>query len=55
MMLFPKALFLATAFQQLLKIQFFFLIFIKNFQIFLRNFQNIWIFRLNAQNINAGF
>ena len=37
MMLFPKALFLAATFQNVAKIQFFYWIFMKNFQNFLKD------------------
>ena len=51
LLLFPKALFLATTFPKKLNIQFFYWIFIPIFQ----NFATIWMFRPCAQKINAGF
>ena len=54
-MLFPKALFLATTFPKIGKNVIFLWNFMKNFQKFLMRFPTICVFRPNARKINAGF
>ena len=54
MILFPKALLLARSFPKIVKGQFFYWIYIKKFQIFLKNFPTICIFRQNSGIIRAG-
>ena len=54
MMLFPKALFLATAFPKIDKNQIFLKNFYRGISKFSQNFPTICIFRPNARRINAG-
>ena len=55
MVLFPKALFLATTFPKLSKNSIFLLNFYQKFSKFSKNFQTISIFRPNARKSNTGF
>ena len=55
MMLFPKALFLATTFPKIDKNSIFLMNFFKKFQNFLKNYPNNYAFRQNALKLNAGF
>ena len=55
MVLFPKALFLATTFPKLAKNSIFLLNFYQKFSKFSQNFQTISIFRPNARKSNTGF
>ena len=54
MLLFPKALFLATTFPKNRKIQFFYWIFIKNFEKFLTIFPTICVFRQKREKVMHG-
>ena len=55
MVLFPKALFLATTFPKVAKNSIFLLNFYQKFSKFSQNFQNNCVFRPNARKINAWF
>ena len=55
MMLFPKALFLATTFPKIDKNSTFLMNFYQKISKFSENFPTICIFRPNARKINAGF
>ena len=55
MMLFPKALFLATNFPKIAKNSIFLLNFDQKFAKCSQNFPTICVFRPKAQKINAGF
>ena len=54
MMLFPKALFLATAFPEIDKNAIFLMNFYQKISKFSQNFPTIYIFLPNAREINAG-
>ena len=55
MMVFPKALFLATTFPKIDKNSIFLMNFYQKISKFSQNFQTIYIFRPNARKSNAGF
>ena len=55
MVLFPKALFLATTFPKVAKHSIFLLNFYQKFSKFSENFSTVCVFRPNAQKINAWF
>ena len=55
LMLFSKAVFIATTFPDLVGKSFFYWLFFKNFQNFLKIFSTICVFRPIARNMNAWF
>ena len=55
MMLFPKALFLATTFPKVTQNAIFLLNLYPEFSEFSQNFQTICVFRPNARKVNAWF